>query len=1187
DEVTALYPAFGAGLPSPLPELPVQYADFAVWQRAWLAGEELERQLAFWRAQLSGAPTSLDLPGDRPRPAQASHRGARRGRRLPAALEAGLRRFGREQGTTLFMNLLAAAGALLGRWVGQRDLVLGTPIAGRNRLEVERLIGFFVNTLPLRVDLSDGPDFEHLVRRVREMALAAYEHQDLPFEKLVEELRVERNLGHSPLFQAMLSLPSTGRPRGSREEGRSLTVGTGTAKFELTLEVREEAAGLGLSAEFSTDLFDGVTIDRLLAHLEILVEGMVEEPGRRPEDVAQLAGAERHALLVEWNDTSRPELPGLCLHQPFERRAVLVPEETALVTAAERLSYGELNRRANRLAHHLRRLGVGPEPRVGVLLERSAGMVVTLLAVLKAGGAYVALDPAYPVERLGLMAWDAGLSVLVTEQRLGVSLPVGAGVRIVRLDSDGPEIAAAPAHDPEARAVPGNLAYLIYTSGSTGRPKAVGIEHRSAMALVRWAGEVFPEEDLDGVLAATSISFDLSVFELFVPLSWGGKVVLAANALELPELAAAGEVRLINTVPSAMAELAAGTLPPSVRTVNLAGEALKQSLVEQVYRHAGVERVLNLYGPSEDTTYSTFARVERGGRVTIGRPLSGTRVHLLERGGVTPSPLGVAGELCLGGDGLARGYLGRPELTAERFVPDPFAGSAGERLYRTGDLARHLSDGRLEFLGRLDHQVKVRGFRVEPGEIEAALSEHPDIWEAAVVPREEPPGETRLAAYLVAGDEPPSAAELRSFLLETLPEHMVPSQFFTLGFLPLTPSGKVDRGALARMGTPSERVASGLDETAMPPRDDLELELVRIWEEVLGTPSVGVTDDFFTLGGHSLLAIRLLDRVARQTGVDLAVSSIFQAPTIERLADLLRRQIDAPHTRPALVPIRPDGSLSPFFCVHAAGGNVFAYVELARRLGPDRPFYGLQTPEPLPGGGSVEELAACYVDAVRAAQPAGPYHLGGWSMGGVVAFEMARQLEAAGDEVRLLALIDSPWPDTGRDDAGPESGADGAELLAAFVRDLTGADLPVPLEELGRLSHEERMARALAFAHRAGALPAAGTGGAAIDRLFAVFAHNIRARRAYRPGPYGGHVDLFLAEDSTAFEEERRWGGVAGGGVEVHSLPGDHYSILKAPAVGTLARRLLTCLETAEAGAAGSATGAHTHHPPDPTGGET
>ncbi|HYG64187.1 MAG TPA: amino acid adenylation domain-containing protein, partial [Thermoanaerobaculia bacterium] len=717
EEVTALYAAFGAGRPSPLPELPVQYADFAVWQRAWLAGEELERQLAFWRGQLAGAPASLELPADRPRPVQPSHRGARHIRRLSAPLEAGLRRLGREQGTTLFMSLLAASAALLGRWAGQDDLVLGTPIAGRNRLEVERLIGFFVNTLPLRVGLASGVCFRHLLRQVRETALAAYAHQDLPFEKLVEELRVARNLSHAPLFQVMLSLPATGGPRGSGTEAPGLAVGTGTAKFDLTLEVREERDGLELGAEYGTDLFDGVTIDRLLAHLERLLEDVARDPGLPPAEVPLLAGAERHALLVEWNDTGRERGEGLCLHRLFERQAALTPGAEALVTAAERLSYGELNRRANRLAHHLRRLGVGPEDRVGVRLERSAAMVVALLGILKAGGAYVPLDPAYPAARLELMAEDADLTALVTRELLA-AVP-----------------AAESELDPEPLVLPGNLAYLIYTSGSTGRPKAVAIEHRSAVALVEWAGGVFTAEELSGVLAATSISFDLSVFELFVPLAYGGRVVLAANALELPELAARDEVRLINTVPSTMAELAAGPLPASVRTVNLAGEALKVRLVERIYEHPQVERVLNLYGPSEDTTYSTFIVAVRGGRVTIGRPLTGTRVHLLERGGVEPVPLGAAGELCLAGDGLARGYLRRPGLTAERFVPDPFAGQPGERLYRTGDLARWLPDGHLELLGRIDHQVKVRGFRVEPGEIEAALQSHPDARTAVVLAR--------------------------------------------------------------------------------------------------------------------------------------------------------------------------------------------------------------------------------------------------------------------------------------------------------------------------------------------------------------------------------------------------------------------------------------------------------------------
>ena len=798
-EVAVLYDAFFRGLPSPLPEPEIQYADFSDWQRSRLVGEVLEAELAYWRERLSGAP-ALALPTDRPRPALPSYVGETIPFALPESGLAPLRRLTEEQGATLFMTLLAALDVLFARYTGQDDIVLGSMIANRNRPEIEGLIGFFINGLTLRSDLTGDPSFRALLDRVREIALGAFAHQDLPFEKLVAEVQPGRDLSRSPLFQVVFLLQNT--PSSALQlPGLSLEmVATEAkmAKFDLQITVSESPRGLVGSFNYSTDLFDRTTLVRLGEHLQTLLAGIAADPDRPISGLPVIPAAERQQVLGEWNETGDAPERGSCLHDLFAAQAARTPEATALVDGRRRWSYAELDAGSNRLARQLRRLGVGPEARVGLCLARSGRMVAAMLAVLKAGGAYVGLDPRYPKDRLAFMLADAAATVLLTEEGQLAVLPEHAVPTVLLddesfLDSVSAESALPLPRDGRS-AAPGNLAYLIYTSGSTGRPKGVAIEHASAAAMVGWAREVFPASALAGVLASTSICFDLSVFEIFVPLAWGGAVIVAENALALPNLPAAGEVTLINTVPSAIAGLVrGGTLPPAAAIVNLAGEALKRDLVEEIYRQPGVREVRNLYGPSEDTTYSTWTvvasdRSDRSGsgrqpfqpsQPEIGRPIAGSRAYLLD-GGLKPVPLGAVGELYLAGAGLARGYLGRPDLTADRFVPDPFS-RAGGRLYRTGDLARYRPAGALDYLGRIDHQVKVRGFRIELGEIEAAIGARPEIAESVVLAREDGGGGQRLVAYVVARAGTPAEAlaelpgSLGSALAETLPEYMVPA----------------------------------------------------------------------------------------------------------------------------------------------------------------------------------------------------------------------------------------------------------------------------------------------------------------------------------------------------------------------------------------------------------------------------
>jgi len=911
NEAAALYEAFAAGRPSPLPELPVQYGDFALWQRRALGlgdgGDGLgARQLAWWRGQLAGAPPALDLPLDRPRPPVQTFRGGRVRAHLPADLAAALEGLGHGAGATPFMVLLAAFGALLERHTGDRDLPLGSPVANRTRPEIEGLIGFFVNLLVLRVEVCPEASFRHLLARVRETALGAYAHQDLPFEALVAELAPRRDLAVPPLFQILFVLQTTALPV-RRLPGltlKTLPVAPELAKYDLQLTLQGdddgdgtdgEGAGLDAWLEYNADLFDAATARRLLERYVRLLGAIAAAPERPLASLPLLAPAEVHQLVREYNDGPDPGAEAAGggagnLAELVFARAALCPEAVALVAAGERLSYGELARRARELAAELAARGAGPEVRVGVALERGPELVTAILATLAAGAAYVPLDPAWPEARVAFMLADSGAALLLTRSHLAprfTAAPGAPGPAVLCLDRRREDLPAGPPGAPLPAAASGNLAYIIYTSGSTGRPKGVAIEHRSALALIAWARETFPEPWLAGTLAATSVCFDLSIFELFVPLAAGARVILVDTALHLLTLPEAGEVTLVNTVPSAMAELlAARGLPPSVRAVHLAGEPLTGKLAAAVYRDSRAEAVWNLYGPSEDTTYSTAARVPREGDrpPTIGRPIAGTAVRLLDGGG-RPVPPGAVGEIHLAGAGLARGYLGRPALTAAAFVPDPEAGAGGGpggRLYKTGDLARYRADGELEFLGRRDRQVKTRGFRIELGEVEAALIAHPAVREAAVIARQDPEGGGDLVAYVVQDHD---LSGLRDFLRERLPAYMVPGLFIPLAELPLTPSGKIDRRALPAPGADRPRI----DSDYVAPGTDTERKLAALWEEILRLPRVGVRDHFFELGGHSLLLVRAHARLKALFGVDLPIVELFQHPTIESLA----RRLDA------------------------------------------------------------------------------------------------------------------------------------------------------------------------------------------------------------------------------------------------------------------------------------------------------
>ncbi|HEX8819773.1 MAG TPA: amino acid adenylation domain-containing protein, partial [Archangium sp.] len=908
-EVAALYQAFVAGEPSPLTELPVQYADYADWQRGWLRDEALEAQLAYWRQQLAHAPQVLELPTDKPRPAVQTYRGALHTVMLPVELSRAVTALGQREGATPFMVFLAAFQALLSRYSGQRDISVGSPIAGRTHVGTEDLIGFFVNTLVLRTRLEGNPSFRELLGRVRQVALGAYAHQDIPFEKLVEELKPQRSLSHPPLFQVMLAFQNT---PASRLEQPGLALSTlapesQTALFDLTLSLQDTPEGLAATLEYNTDLFESATAVRMLGHLRVLLEAATSQPELPLSALPLLTEAERHQVLVQWNDTQADYPRDACLHHLFEAQVERTPDALAVLLGGDSLTYRQLDARANQLAHELRSLGVGPEVRVGVCFERSLDLVIALLGILKAGGAYVPLDPSLPRERLAFMAEDSAAHVLLTQQALRNVLPV-TGQQVLCLDSAWEALSTRPQHAPAVPVLADNLAYVIYTSGSTGRPKGTLLRHRGVSNLVVQEAKAYGVGPESRMLQFANLSFDLSVEEIFTTLTAGGTLCLAPLEKLMPgeplrRLLRELDITVLSLTPATLAATPAEDLP-ALRTVISGGEACPADLVA---RWGQGRRFLNTYGPTEATVVASLTDCVPDGKApSIGRPLPNVRMYVLDTH-MTPVPVGVRGELYLGGEGVARGYLGRPELTAEKFVPDPFSGEPGARLYRTGDLVRYLPDGHLEFQGRIDSQVKVRGFRIELGEVESALLAHPTVYEAVVAAREDGPGGKRLVAYVVARGHELDTGELRRFARARLPEYMVPSAFVPLEALPLTPSGKVDHKALPA----PDATRSSQDRPRTPARTPTEQLLASIWAQVLHIREVDANDNFFELGGHSLLATQVVSRVRAAFGVELSLRALFEEPTLAALATRLESASrESQGVRlPPLMPVTRTGEL--------------------------------------------------------------------------------------------------------------------------------------------------------------------------------------------------------------------------------------------------------------------------------------
>ncbi len=1157
-EVAALYDAFCRSLPSPLPELPIQYADYAIWQRSWLRDAILEQQLEFWRQTIGHNPPVLQLPTDRPRPPVQTFNGETLSTNISAQTAQGVKELAQQTGATTFMTLLAAFQTLLHRYSRQDEILVGSPIANRTNRKTEYLIGFFVNTLVFRADFDANISFEQLVKQVRENALSAYAHQDLPFEQLVEALQPERDMSHSPIFQVMFvmqNMPMEGRQVGDLEI-RPLDAEDRIAKYDLSLIMMETDDGFSADFEFNTDLFNPETIERMQRHFSHLLQLLITHPDTPVDHLPLLPESERKRVLQQWNETEADFPEALCIHHRFEGTAEHFSDKTALVYHNEKLTYAELNHEANRLAHHLLQSGLRLETPVGIALERSPQLVIALLAVLKAGGVYIPVDPYYPEERIAYIIEDAGMEWLITQSALADRMKTSGVSNVILIDKPNlrKKLDSMPTENPSLGLHAGQLAYIIYTSGSTGRPKGTMLAHRGLVSLTQTLGKRYRVNEKSRSLQFASVSFDASVEEIFTALSNGAELHLVDRETLL------SGTGLIQTLQNN--RISNATLPPSVlnvlkeadlphlQSVVSAGEAC----TPEIANHWSQNRhFVNGYGPTETTVCATTYKVDQvlnRSTVPIGRPTDNNRVFILDDN-LNPVPVGVPGDLYIAGVGLARGYLNRPALTAERFIPNPFAQQEGERLYKTGDVARYLDDGNIEFLGRSDQQVKVRGYRIEPGEIESLLQEHETIQDSVVIAKPLPNGDNRLIAYIVwQPGKADSTEQIKMRLSEQLPDYMVPSAFVALEAIPLTPNGKVDRRAL-----PEAMIMDDYEtKERVSARTTTEARLSRIWEELLGVEQIGVTDNFFSLGGHSLLAMQLLTRIEQQFGKELPLMELFRQPTIEHIAQSLDAE-DLRQSTALLVEMKKGREgIQPLFFVHPSGGSVHHYSELAHHLPKAQPFYGIQAKgldnkDELQT--SIEAMAATYVDLIVEKQPEGPYHIGSWSFGVIIAYEMAQQLRKMGKEVGLLILFDqSPFIEG-------KTYADDAEML----QDMFRRYFEVDLNHLRQLENDEQFKYVLKKAKKAKIVPR-------FVRL-KEFKHyimvnetQIQAWLNYAPKPYEGDLILFRSDENRhSGEEDLGWRNLVTGNIHYVDVPGDHISMLMNPEHAKITAKKLAALK--------------------------
>lgn len=1159
-EVTALYAAYVEGQGAPLGKLPVQYADYALWQREWLQGEVLTRQLEYWKRQLAGAPQALALPTDRARPQVQSFRGASRAFSLTPQLSLELRGLARREKVTQYIVLLAAFSVLLARYSGQRDVVVGSPFAGRGLPELETLVGCFVNVLVMRTDMSDDPSFRDLLQRVKETTLSAYENQDVPLERVVQALQPHRDLSRQPLFQVALILLNVPPAQLDLPGLRLSQIPTEhvTTRFDLSLTLYETSSGLRGWFEYASDLFDDGTIARIVGHFENLLSAIVSDPDRRVSELELLNGLERHRLIAKWNATEADYPAEKCVAELFVEQMGRTPHAVAVVQDGHELTYRELNARSNCLAHHLRGLGVKPDDRVAICAGRGVELVVALLAVLKAGGAYVPMDPTFPISRLADMLADCAPRAILSDADTMRILAGHAGdLPLVDLANEA-LWTERPGGNIRRAAIglrPENLAYVIYTSGSTGRPKGVMVEHRSLVNLLTSMSELVGMHRGDRLLSVTTVAFDIAGLELLMPLLVGARVVIAdrqtsSDPRRIMDLLLREQITVLQATPATWRALieSGWTGEPRLRAL-CGGEALTADLADQLFRRTSA--CWNVYGPTETTIWSSAHCINAPAHpspvVPIGRPIANTRIYVLDEH-LAPLPIGVVGEIYIAGTGVARGYFNRPELTAERFVPEPFVTASGARMYRTGDLGRLLPEGSIEYLGRNDFQVKLRGYRIELGEIEAVLMSHASVRQAVIVAREDGPDDPRLVAYVVENggtsvkrrgsrkNHPPAMGtlsdQLRTHLQHRLPDYMVPSSFVMLDALPLTPNGKLDRGSL-----PAPEGDSYAFRTYAPPRGKLERTLAQTWSELLKIDRVGRNDNFFELGGHSLLAVRLVNEL-RRCGVDISLAKLFACPTIAMLARDEAGADDRASDGGAIT-LRAKGAGAPLFLAPDLFNQMIYGPILTRHLRGGFPVYGLTISQV--GAASVptiEAMAKGLFQTIRSVQPCGPYCLAGWSFGGILAYELARQLVDANETVEFLGLIDALY---GR--PRPSSKVSDVAFLRNYIGSRTG----------GRMRQSDFSSMVLQCREQA-LLPSSSTEDD-VRHMIAQSRMRERAGSKYVGAAIPIALHLFTAAENPLDDALYGWDLVVPA-LRIHktAVQGTHHSMLQSPYVTSLGR---------------------------------
>jgi amino acid adenylation domain-containing protein len=1154
-ELIALYQDFAEGRAPSLPEQEIQYSDYAVWTHERAGMADFTRRINYWRQHLAGV-APMQLPNDHPRPARPTFRGSMLSLRIPTDLAAGLRLLSRQAGGTLFQTLAAAFAVLLQSYSDHDDVVFGSVADLRERSELETMVGYCLTPLVLRADLSDDPPFLELLERIRTDLLSALENL-VPFDRLVRELNPRRDLASNPLFQAAIVLePPVVSPDPSwsmHQMETDIGDAVGNAKFDLHLELDERPEGhIDGRLIYSSDLFERDTVRRITGHWLRLLEGVVEHPQQPISTLPLLTERELQQQLVEWNAT-RSEYPrNACVHQLVERQAECTPDAIAVVSGDDRLTYRELDVRANQLAQRLRVAGAGSGAVVAICVERSPDMVAGLLGILKTGAAYVPLDPRHPRDRLRFMLEDSAATVLLTQRHLVDTLPEHGAVTLC-LESDSAQSDAQANTTPTSATSPEDLAYILYTSGSTGRPKGVQVRHRNVVNLMT-ALNARPGLDPDDVaLAVATFSFDMSVGDIFAPLGVGARVVLAArddarDPRRLGALIDASGATLMHATPTTWQMLLESGWAGSPRLVAVCGgdtlsEALAGSLLDRC------AAVWNGYGPTEAAVYTTFSQVARGAPITIGRPIANVRVYILDRWR-RPVAVGIPGEIVIGGAGVSAGYANQPDETAQRFVPDPF--DPGSSVYRTGDLARFLADGNIQHMGRLDRQVKVRGVRIEPGEIEAALLDHPAVSSAIVVAHGGESSNRRIVAYVLAEGVAPEAAELRALLRRTLPAHMVPSAFVFLTALPITTSGKIDHTALP----PPAEGASTAGVSSAAPRTAAEAHLSRIWARALGVTRVGVEDDFFDLGGHSLLAVRLLIDVQRELGVELPLESIFkEGATVAGMAALIEHPRRKLGDSRLIVPIQPSGSAPALFFLHPNEQSLLIMRHFTGVLGADQPVLSL-----LPEGGGrrfqpsrgFEDLASQMLDSIREIQEHGPYYLAGLCLGGNVAYEIAGRLQAAGEAVAYLGLLDA---------GSPVAAADYLQWVLSLRGRATRIARALKEGPRATLSKADEAARRVLPTFLASARLRPTPPPTIFDWIGA-----LKAISEWVYHPHTVPVDLYVSDEmaKTTGSRSLGWDKLHRGALAVHAIPGEHLSMVKEPHVRVLAKSLATSLRSAQ-----------------------